>query len=114
MNRAERRRAGKQVKKEPTYNLTQSQIEEMKQSATREAENSAFVLMLGIPVIVLRDHFGQLIRKNWQGATRLQRFVDYCLDYYERFDAGELTLDGIQSELETQSGIQIIKKEEKR
>ena len=114
MNRAERRRAGKQVKKEPTYNLTQSQIEEMKRSVTLEAESNAFVLMLGIPVMVLRDHFGRLIRKNWRGATRLQRFVDYCLEYYERFDAGELTLDGIQTELETKSGVQIIKKEEKR
>lgn len=36
----------------------------MKQEAAREAAQTAFLLMLGIPVLMFKDHFGQLMRRE--------------------------------------------------
>ena len=50
MNRAERRRAEKQAKKDKvaTYNLTQEQINQIKKEARDEAIDTAFTLMLSL------------------------------------------------------------------
>ena len=59
MNRAERRRQAKmQSKGEKTINIKAYDIESIKQSATRQAANKAFVMMLSIPLMVLRDKYG--------------------------------------------------------
>ena len=42
----------------------------MKQEATRDAAETAFLLMLGIPVLMFKDHFGQLIRREVDGKSR--------------------------------------------
>lgn len=44
--------------KKRVYNLTEDDIARIKQDATNEALNKAFVLMLGIPAKVLRDKSG--------------------------------------------------------
>ena len=75
MNRAERRKI-KNAKAPKTYVLTQDQIDQMKRDAVNEATRKAFIMFLSIPVMVLYDKFG--FRK-----TRLTRFMDYALVWYE-------------------------------
>ena len=55
MNRAERRRAKKAgipVKKEPVVNIKAADVQKIKQDASKEAADKAFLLMLGLPVMV--------------------------------------------------------------
>lgn len=61
MNRTERRRAKKAgipVKKEPVVNIKAADVQKIKQDASKEAADKAFLLMLGLPVMVLHDKFG--------------------------------------------------------
>ena len=58
MNRAERRRAKKAgipVKKEPVVNIKAADVQKIKLDASKEAADKAFLLMLGLPVMVLHD-----------------------------------------------------------
>jgi hypothetical protein len=51
MNRAERRKAAKAglpVKKEPVVNIKAADVQKMKQDASKEAADKAFLLMLGV------------------------------------------------------------------
>lgn len=59
MNRAERRRAKKAgipVKKEPVVNIKAADVQKIKQDASKEAADKAFLLMLGLPVMVLKKN----------------------------------------------------------
>ena len=107
MTRAERRRLERMSVKKPTYNLSGEQLKGMKQEAAREAEETAFLLMLGIPVLMFKDHFGQLMRREVKGKSREQRFVDYCLEFYRQFDKGLYTLEDIRAVLKDECGIEI-------
>ncbi|MBT9813727.1 hypothetical protein [Enterocloster citroniae] len=107
MTRAERRRLERQNRKQPTYNLSRDQMQGMKQEATRDAAETAFLLMLGIPVLMFKDHFGQLIRREVDGKSREQRFVDYCLEFYRQFDKELYTLDDIRAVLKDECDIEI-------
>ena len=54
MNRAERRRAKKAgipVKKEPVVNIKAADVQKIKQDASKEAADKAFLLMLGLEQI---------------------------------------------------------------
>lgn len=95
MNRAQRRKAG--VKKpEPTYNMSAQQIAGLKKEATNEAVNAAFVLMLAIPAMVLHDKFGQLMPREVGGKNREELFVDMCVDLYDSYVKGYVTLDDLR------------------
>ena len=85
--RAELRR--EQKKKDPTYTLTASQIQQMKAEIRTEAIDVAFILMLGLPTMILHDHFGKLMKKEGRENT----FVDLVLDLYDGFNKGYITLE---------------------
>lgn len=79
MNRAERRKAkkaGLPVKKEPVVNIKAADVEKIKQDASKDAANKAFLLMLGLPVMILHDKFGF-------GPVRCERFTDAVLELYD-------------------------------
>lgn len=99
MNRAERRRL-KNKKPEPVINIKSSDIKNIKEKATSDATNIAFLLMLGLPVLVLRDKWGF-------GKVRLERFIDQVLEMYEAFNEDYLTLDDIHNVLYEEVGIKI-------
>ena len=84
MNRAERRRSARQEKTR-TYVLTDDQIRQIKMDAVREATRRAFLMFMSIPIMVLHDKFG--FRK-----TRLQRFLDYALLWFESVQNDETRL----------------------
>lgn len=106
MGRAERRRTQKleQKAKTATYNLTKEQLniavreqvgkelERIKQEATDDAVNTAMVLLLTLPLEVLMDHYWT---KTY--AKRIPRFTELVLEYYERWQNGELDIPTINS-----------------
>lgn len=98
MNRAERRAKG--IKgKVPVYNLNDDQIEGLKQDATE----NAVLLMLAIPVMVLHDKFGDIMRRE----GREERFAEHCLNTLEAVQDGLVTLDELKQVLYEEAGITI-------
>lgn len=115
MNRAERRRRAKQglpVTNEPVINIKASDIQNIKKQATFNAADTAFFLMLAIPVMVMHDKYPQLMRREVDGKSRTERFADLCIDLYDSFDKGYVTLDDLADCLWEEAGIRLTKKEE--
>lgn len=109
MNREERRRAAKAglpAKKEPIINIKAGDVTRMKQDASREAADMAFLLMLGLPVMVLHDKFGF-------GPVRCERFTDQVLELYDSFEKGYVTLEDIHLALKEETGITLVSEERK-
>lgn len=72
MNRAERRRLKRsQESGNTTYTLKNEDVAKIKRDAAQEAIDKAFVLMLGLPMIVLHDKYG------WGKKTSF-RFYGLC------------------------------------
>lgn len=98
MNRAERRRKG--IKgKEPVLNIKAADIANIKEKAALEAMDIAFVMMMSIPIMVLRDKYGF-------GKKRLDAFSDYVLDLYDSFNKGYITLDDLRETLKEEVNIE--------
>ena len=108
MNRAERRRLKRnQESCNITYTLRNEDVTRIKQDAAQEAIDKAFVLMLGLPMIVLHDQYG------W-GKKRLSDFMDYVLDQYDSFNKDFITLDDLWNTIEKETGVKLIAKVRKR
>ena len=115
MNRAEKRRAGNKIAKTPTYNFTKEQLDDiiqkaiqdklntMKKEATEDAVNKAMMLLLVLPMEVLMDYYWP---KSY--AKRIPEFADRVLDYYYRWQIGELDMDKMEKDLETYAGIKFV------
>ena len=99
MNRQERRNS-KNKDKPKTFVLNENQIKALKNEAVKEASNKAFILMLGLPLIVLRDSFGF-------GRERLSRFMDGLLYQYDSFDSGYVSLEDLLKTVEEETGIEV-------
>lgn len=121
MGRAEMRRAKREeAKKEKRYNLTQAQIEQIVQEAlqeeifkaklkaTEDATKLALEFMLTFPRRVLKDHYWKKTYKQ-----RLPKFTDLVMEYYEKWQAGELDREELRAELEEEDGVRIEYREEK-
>jgi hypothetical protein len=105
MTRAERRRAEKEAQKRKTvvYNLTQEQIDQIKQEAKNEAVDIAFTLMLAIPLEVLQGE------GYWEKTAkkRLPKFLDEVLSLYDAWNKGVLTLEELREDLWKYGGIEL-------
>lgn len=101
--KAARKALEAQQPKKKVYTLTEEDINRIKQEAASEALSKAYVLMLGIPAMVLRDKFGF-------GSIRLERFTDGTLDYYDSFQRDYLTLQDCLDCLNDECGISIVEK----
>lgn len=105
MNRAERRRAEKQANKAkfPTYNLSQEQINKIKQDASREAVDTAFTLMLALPLEVL------ISEGYWEKSAKrcLPKFMDEVLSLYDSWNKGVLTMEELRDDLWEFGGIKL-------
>lgn len=116
MGRAEKRRAQKleHKQKTATYNLTKAQLEaavkegvqkelkNLKQEATDDAVNTAMVLLLTLPLEVLMHHFWP---KSYE--KRLPQFMELVLEYYSKWQNGELDMDKMKEDLWEYGGIRL-------
>ena len=114
MGRAERRRTQKceQKAKAATYNLTKSQLDvlvrekisdeldRVKQEATNDAINQAMILLLTLPLEVLMDYYWT---KSY--AKRIPEFTEHVLEYYEKWQNGELDMDKLKEDLWVYGGV---------
>ena len=121
MRRAELRRTQRQDKKAKTatYNLTEDQLnaminekigdklKEVKMQATDDAVNTAMTLLLTLPLEVLMDHYW---KKTY--AKKIPEFTTHVLDYYNRWQNGELDIDKLKADLWEYGGVRLEEKTE--
>lgn len=116
MSRAEMRRQKRETEKSKTatYNLTQAQLDSMidaalgkriddaKQAAAEKAMTQAVTLMLVLPLEVLMDHYW---KKSY--AKRIPEFTQYVLEYFEKWENGELDMDELKRDLWEYGGVKL-------
>lgn len=78
----------------------------IKQEATDDAVNTAMVLLLTLPLEVLMDHYWT---KTY--AKRIPRFTELVLEYYERWQNGELDMDKLKEDLWEYGGVKLVEGE---
>ena len=109
MNRAERRRLLRESQKEPIIHIKTMDIQNLKKQISESAANTVFSLMLAIPVMVLHDKYAQLMKKNVDGKTREERFADMCLELYDSYQKGYVTIEDLEDCLWKEAGIKLQK-----
>ena len=109
MNRAERRRMGRNIASEPVINIKASDVERIKRQASKDASDIAFFLMIAIPVMVLHDKYSLLMKREVNGKSREERFAELCLELYDSFEKGYVTIDDLHQCLWEEAGIKIEK-----
>lgn len=108
MNRAERRRnKKKENKKESVYNISEQNLNNLKQNIRKDAINTALVLLLGLPIKAFHDNIADLWKKEVDGKNREERLFDYIFDLYKDFEDGKTTLDDIIKDVEELTGNKI-------
>ena len=60
-------------------------------------------LMLTLPLEVLIDHYWQ---KSY--ADRIPKFTAYVIDYYKKWESGELDMDKLQADLWERGRVKIV------
>ena len=103
MNRAERRKVGKQGKPaphEPMRQYKQSEIDAIEERVRKESIRFALTMMLGFPIMVLRDKYGF-------GRARLEQFVDHVEYLYDSFERGYITLEDLRDTIHAETGVTI-------
>lgn len=74
----------------------------IKREATDEAVNTALTLLLTLPLEVLMDHFW---KKSY--PKKIPKFADLLIEYYDRWQNGELDLDELKEDLWKYGGSKI-------
>ena len=113
MGRAERRRAEKDKQKaQKTYTFTKEQLDlaikegvkreigKLKDEATSEAITTALILTLTLPLEVLMDNYW---KKSY--AKRLPKFTEQILEYYSRWENGEIDIEDLKKDLWEYGGV---------
>ena len=114
MGRAEMRRIAKREKKDKTktYNFTKEQLDlavregvkkeigKIKDEATSEAITTALILTLALPLEVLMDNYW---KKSY--AQRLPKFTEQILEYYSRWESGEIDIEDLKKDLWEYGGV---------
>lgn len=90
----------------PLFFAKENWIYEVKQEATDDAVNTAMVLLLTLPLEVLMDHYWT---KTY--AKRIPRFTELVLEYYERWQNGELDMDKLKEDLWEYGGVKLVEGE---
>ena len=116
MNRQRRRAAERKEQKArtKTYNLTEAQLQAyVKQAIEKELKNNheevmnesintAMILLLTLPLEVLMDRYWP---KSYR--KRIPEFTKYVLEYYERWQNGELDMDKLKEDLWEYGGVRL-------
>lgn len=106
MSRAERRRLERDSSKsQKTYTLTQAQLDQKLKAVEMEATKKAFLMMMGFPLLTLRDKFGF-------GKERLNRFMDKMVDLYEAYELDYIDLADLDRTIMEETGVTLMRKRE--
>lgn len=100
MTRAEIRRNKRELERK--HILTGAQLQERDAKIVNHCTNEAFILILGLATIVIRDDFGKLMKKD----GREGRFIDMMLDQYQ---ATDLSIEEAKEVIRNNSDIEDIK-----
>ena len=117
MSRAEyrRRRRDKEKRENATFNLTKEQIDicidrgikERLETIRNESTDTAMMLALTLPLQVLIDYYwydmDEVLRRE-----ELFTFANALVDYYEKFNSGELNIQKLTDDLWRYGGIKIV------
>lgn len=102
------------MNKEKCYMVTKSQLDKiikdkisvemknMEQEAFDNAVNTTMVLLLGLPLEVLKNHYW---KKSYD--KKIPGFTEHILDYYKKWQNGELNLDDIREDLWNDAGVRL-------
>ena len=102
MNRAERRRLG--IKKpDPVRQMKDSDIEAIRQKSYKEGCQEALFLLLSIPVMVIHDKYGKLMKKE----GREERFANEIINLYQLYQQGYVDTKDLEQCLWEEAGMRI-------
>lgn len=116
MNRQQRRASERRAQKvkTKTYNLTEEQLQDRVEEILKErlekhreemmndAVNEAMILLLTLPLEVLMDHYWT---KSYQ--KKIPEFTNYVLEYYKRWQDGEIDMDKLKQDLWEYGGVRL-------
>ena len=117
MNRARRRMAEREAKKnkanQNNYTLPDNldkalkrgidkEIHRVREEAFDDAINVAMILLLTLPLKVLMD-------KYWKKSyvQRLPQFTEYVIEYYQRWQNGEIDIEDLKQDLWEYGGVRL-------
>lgn len=104
LNRAARRANAKQNKvpmnNVATLNIRKTDLGKMKKDACKDAINIAFGLLLGLPLIVLKDKYGF-------GRKRLGDFLEEIVNQYQCYEEGHVDIEDIIKRIEHETDLEI-------
>ena len=110
-----RREARKPDKKSARYTVTREQLDiliqdelkdtiaEIVKDARQEAVNEALSLLLTLPLEVLMEHYWT---KSYE--KRIPEFTQHLLDYYQKWQNGELDMDKMKEDLWKYAGVKLV------
>ena len=78
--------------------LTKAMIIQVKNQVTKEVMEKTFKLLLGLPVLALRDEFEF-------GKKRNSRFIERMLSIYDSYSRGDITLNDIEAVFQEETGL---------
>lgn len=84
-----------------------SEMNKIKRELTSDATRQAFILMLCIPSMVVRDKFGKLNRLEVNGVNRETRFVEMCMETYEAIQTEHVTYEDLIDTLKKETGVNL-------
>ena len=106
MSRAQMRRESRQAEKgKVVRNMTVAQMQKFKEEMAEVIASELLMKVFGIAALVLHDKYGMLMKKEVDGKSREERFLDECAKVYKSFSEGLLTLEDIQQVLEEECGV---------
>lgn len=109
MNRAERRRASREAASDPVISIKQSEINKMRRDDLNKAVDTAFELMLAIPVMVIHDKYSLLMKKVVDGKSREERFAELCFELYDAYAKDYVTIEDLRKCLWEEAGMKVKK-----
>lgn len=117
MTRAEdrRRKRNKMKRNTATFNLTKEQLDISIENAIKdrleeiksESVDTAMMLALTLPLQVLMDYYWTDLDERVR-FEELSTFADRLVDYYEKFNSGELDIQKLTDDLWRYGGIKIV------
>jgi hypothetical protein len=112
------RRAQKEKSKNPTYNLTEAQLEALvkeklavefkeelqfiRRAAADDAMNKAIVLTLSLPMKVLMDHYWPKSYKK-----KIPEFTKHLMQYFYDWQDGKYDIEQLRKEIWENAGVRL-------